>query len=104
MKLCDDCDVLYVHIRHMCSLITSGMYVSHAAAPSVQLDFVLPYLESCVQTIRHLAAETSAQPTLICSHEVKKQFGKGRNNLENIFPQHLWFGLSLYPTWCGTIA
>ena len=40
---------------------------------------------------------------IVCSQGVKPQPGKGRNILENVFPQHLWFGLFVYPTWCGTV-
>ena len=104
MKLCANCDVLYVNIGCVCNVITSGIYVSHAAAPSRWLDFVLPYLKSCAQTVGRLATEMFARPTLVCSHGVKKQPGKGRNNLENVFPQHLWFSLSVYPTWCGIVC
>ena len=28
---------------------------------------------------------------------------KGEKQLENIFPFYLWFGLSVYPTWCGIV-
>ena len=72
MILCVDYDMLYVHIGCMCSLILSGMSVSHAAAPSVRLGGVLPYLKSRVQTVRHLAAGTFAQQTIICSHGVRE--------------------------------
>ena len=88
----------------MHSPVTLGMYVSHAAAPSVWLDCVLPCLESRVQTIRCLAAETFARQAYVRSHGVKRQPGKGKDNLENIFPQHLWFRLFVYPTWCGTVS
>ena len=104
MKLCANCDVLHVHIGRMCSLIMSGMYVSHAAAPSVRLDLVLPCLESHAQTIKCLATEMFARPTLVCSHGVKRQPEKGRNNLENLFPQHLRFGLFVYLTWCEIVC
>ena len=104
VKLYVDCDMLYVHIGRVHSPITLGMYVSHAATPSVRLDFVLPYLESHMQTIRCLAAETFARQTLVCSHGMKRQPGKGRNNLEHVFPHHLWFRLFVYPTWCGIVC
>ena len=66
-----------------------GMYVSHAAAPSVRLDCVLPYLESRAQTVRRLAAETFARQALVRSHGVKRQPGKEKYNLEHVFPHHL---------------
>ena len=44
----------------ICEPIMLGMYVSHATAPSVQLDFVLPCLESCVQAVRCLTTEMFA--------------------------------------------
>ena len=81
-----------------------GMYVSHAAAPSVRLDCVLPYLESQMQTIRHLATETFTRRAIVCSHGVKKQPGKWRNNLDNVFSHHLWFVSCVYPPWCGTVS
>ena len=80
------------------------MYVSHAAAPSVQLDGVLPYLESRAQTVRCLAAEMFAQQAIVRSHRVKRQPGKGKDNLEHVFPHHLWFGLSVHPIWCGVVC
>ena len=104
VKLCVDCDVLYAHIGCMCSLISSGMYVNHAAAPSAWLDFVLKCFESCAQTVRCLATETFARQTLVCSHEVKQLPGKGKDILKNVFPHYLWFGLSVYPTWCETFC
>ena len=104
MRLCVDCDVLYVHIGHMCSLISLGMYVSHATAPSVHLDCVLPYLESRAQTVRRLATETFARRALVCSQGVKQQPGKGTDYLENVFPHHLWFGSCVYLNWCGIVS
>ena len=57
-------DVLYVHTgQYVCSQITLGMYVSHAAAPSAWLDFVLPCLESRAQIVRCLATERFARRT-----------------------------------------
>ena len=104
MKLCADYDMLYVHIGCVQSPITLGMSVSHAAAPSARLDCIQLYLVCRAQTVRHLAAETFARRTLVCSNGVKRQPGKGRNNLEHVFPYHLWFGLSVYPTWGGTVS
>ena len=102
--MCVAYDVLYV-TTSVCALSnTLGMYVSHATAPSAWLDFVLKCLESCVQTVRHLAAEMFAQQAIVCSHGLKRQPGKGRNNLENVFPHYLWFGSYVYPTWCGIVS
>ena len=67
------------------SPITLGMYVSHAAALSVQLDFVLKYLESCVQTVRFLAAETDARHSFVCSQGVNRHPGKGKDNSRMFF-------------------
>ena len=70
MKMCVAYDVLYV-TTGVCALSsTLGMYVSHATAPLVRLDCVLPYLESYTQTIRRLAAETFARRAIVCSHGV----------------------------------
>ena len=63
--------MLYVHIGCVKSPITSGMCVSHAAAPYAWLDFVLKCLESRVQTIVRLATEMVAQQALVCSQGVK---------------------------------
>ena len=71
MKMCVAYNVLYVATGVVHSPIMLGMYVSHAAAPSVRLDLVLPYLESCAQTVRRLAAERFARQTIVCSHGVK---------------------------------
>ena len=86
------------------SPITLSMYVSHATAPSARLDFVLKCLESRVQTIRCLAAEILARQTTVYSYGVKRQPGKGKDNLENIFPHYLWFGSCVYPNCCGIVA
>ena len=102
--LCVDYDVLYVQIGCVQSAITVSMSVSHAAAPSAWLDCIQPYLVCCVQTVRRLAAETFARQTFVHSHGVKRQPGKGKDKLENVLPNYLWFGLSVYPTWCGTVA
>ena len=83
--LCVDCNVLYVHIGCVQSAITSSMFVSHAAAPSARLDFVLKHLARRVQTVRHLAAEMFAQQTFVCSHGVKRQPGKGKDNSRTFF-------------------
>ena len=102
--MCANYDMLYATTGVCSQSNTLGMYLSHAAAPSVRLDCVLPYLESRAQTIRCLAAEIFARKAIVNSHGVKKQPEKGRNNLENVFSQHLWFGLSVYPTWCETVC
>ena len=80
------------------------MYVSHATAPSVRLDFVLKSLESHTQTVKCLATEMFAQRASVCSQGVKKQPGKGKDNLQHVFLHHLWFGSCVYPTWCGIVS
>ena len=35
---------------------------------------------------------------------MKGQPGKGKDNLKHVYTQHLWFGLSVYPTWCGAVS
>ena len=81
VMLCVDYDVLNLHIGHVQSSITLSMSVSHAAAPSAWLDCMQPYLVHRAQTIRHLAAETFARQTFVRSHGVKRQPGKGKDNL-----------------------
>ena len=71
------------------SSITLSMSVSHAAAPSARLDFVLKHLVHRAPTVRHLAAETFARQTFVHSHGVKRQPGKGKDKLKNIFPHYL---------------
>ena len=78
MMLCVDCTMLYVHIGCVQRAIMSSMYVSHAAAPSTRLDFVLKCLESRVQTVRRFAAETLARRATVCLYGVKKYPGKGK--------------------------
>ena len=104
MMLCVDCNMLYVLIGCVQSAITLSMSVSHAAAPSARIDFVLKHLVRHVLTVRHLAAKTFAQQTFVYSHGVKRQPGKGKDKLENVFPHYLWFGSCVYPTWCGTVV
>ena len=62
------------------------------------------YLVRRAQTVRRLAAETFARQTFVRSHGVKGQPGKEKDYLEHVFPYYLWFGLCVYPTWCGTVA
>ena len=102
--LCVDYDVLNLHIGHVQSSITSSLSVSHAAAPSARLDCMQLYLVRRAQTVRGLAAETLARRTFVRSHGVKRQPGKGRNNLEHVFPPHLWFGSCVFLTWCGIVC
>ena len=102
--MCVAYDVLYVTTGMCVQSNTLGMHVSHTTAPSVGLDCVLPHLESRAQTIRRLATKIFARQAIVCSHGVKKQPGKGRKNLENIFPHHLWFGSCVYPTWCEIVS
>ena len=104
MKLFADYDMLNVHIGCVQSPIMLSMSVSHAAAPSAQLDFVLKYLESHAQTVRCLAAETVAQRAYVHSHGVKRQPGKGKDILKNVFPHYLWFGSCVYPIWCEIVS
>ena len=70
------------------------------------LDFVLTCLEKFTRKplgakpLRHLHDKA-----LVCSHGVKNDSqGRGRNNLEHVFLNHLWFGLCVYPTWCGIVC
>ena len=51
MKMCVAYDMLYVTTGLCAWSNMLGMYVSHAAAPFVWLDYVLPYLESHVQPL-----------------------------------------------------
>ena len=83
--LCGDYDVLNLHIGHVQSSITLSMSVSHAAAPYAQLDCIQPYLVGRAQTVRLLAAETFARQTFVCSHGVKRQPGKGKDNSRTFF-------------------
>ena len=85
VMLCVDYDVLYLHIGHVQSSITLSMPVSHAAATSVWLDCIKPYLVRHMQTLRRLAAKTFARQTFVRSHGVKRQPGKGRNNSRTFF-------------------
>ena len=34
----------------------------------------------------------------------EKTAREGEKQLENVFPFYLWFGLSVYPTWCGIVS
>ena len=85
MMLSGDYDVLNLHIGHVQSWIMLSMSVSHVAASSAWLDCIQPYLVHCMQTVRRLAAETFAQQTFVCSHGVKRQPGKGKNNSRMFF-------------------
>ena len=85
VMLCVDYDVLNLHIGHVQRPITSSLSVSHAAAPSARLDCMQLYLVCRAQTVRRLAAETFARQTFVCSHGVKRQPGKGRNNSRTFF-------------------
>ena len=80
-----DYDMLSLHIGRVQSSITLSMSVSHATAPSVWLDFVLKHLAHRMQTVGRLAAETFARRIFVCSHGVKRQPGKGRNNSRTFF-------------------
>ena len=102
--LCVKYDMLILHIGHVQTLKTSSLSVSHAAAPSARLDCIQLYLVHRVQTVRRLAAETLARQTCVRSHGVKGQPGKGKDYLVNVFPHYLWFGLSVYPTWCEIVS
>ena len=85
VMLCGDYDMLNLHIGHVQSSITSRMSVSHAAAPSARLDCIQPYLVHCMQTVRRLVAVTFARQTFVCSHGVKRQPGKGKDNSRTFF-------------------
>ena len=61
VMLCRDYDMLNLHISRVQSSITLSMSVSHAAAPSAWLDFVLKHLLRCTQTVRRLATEMFAR-------------------------------------------
>ena len=71
VMLCADYDVLNLHISRVQSSIMLSMSVSHAAAPSAQLDCMQPDLVSHAQIVRRLAAETFARQTFVCSYGVK---------------------------------
>ena len=83
--MCAKYDELNLHIGHVQSSITSSLSVSHAAAPSARLDCMQLYLVRRAQTVRGLAAETFARRTFFCSHEVKRQPGKGNYNSRTFF-------------------
>ena len=83
--LCGDYDVLNLHIGRVQSSITLNTSVSHAAAPSARLDCIQPYLVRRAQTVRRLVAETFARRTFVCSHGVKRQPGKGKDNSRMFF-------------------
>ena len=83
--MCVKHDVLNLHIGHVQRPITSSLSVSHAAAPSAQLDCIQPHLVHHAQTVRHLATETFARQTFVCSHGVKRQPGKGKDNSRTFF-------------------
>ena len=34
----------------------------------------------------------------------EKTAREGEKPLENVFPYYLWFGLCVYPTWCGIVS
>ena len=104
VMLCIKYDVLNLHIGHVQTSITSSLSVSHTAAPSVRLDCMHLCLVRHLQTVRRLAAETFARQTFVCLQGVKRQPGKGKDYLENVFPQHLWFGSCVYPNWCGIVC
>ena len=85
VMLCVKYDVLVLHIGHVLTPITSSLSVSHAAAPSARLDCMQLYLVRRMQTIRHLATEKFARQTFVCSHGVKRQPGKGKDNSRTFF-------------------
>ena len=85
VMLCVDYDVLNLHIGHVQSEITSSLSVSHAAAPSARLDCMQLYLVHRVPTVSRLTAETFARRTFVCSHGVKRQPGKGKDNSKTLF-------------------
>ena len=85
LRLCAKYDVLNLHIGHVQTSITSSLSVSHAAAPSVRLDFVLKCLNNHMQTIRRLATGRFARQAYTNSHGVKRQPGKGKDNSRMLF-------------------
>ena len=34
----------------------------------------------------------------------EKTAREGEKQLKNVFPSYLWFGLSVYPTWCEIVS